>query len=79
MFDEQINKAEDDKFKSLVAFIVEKILHDEAPEPAVILYRTMGPKLFAYWLHGFYCGYSQDKKLVSSELFQFLKEQCGGN
>jgi len=65
---------ETDEIKSLVGIVVERVCRGEAPAELVALYKTMKPKQFAYWLHGFFCGYLHRKEKYQMDIFKFLEK-----
>ena len=75
--EQEIFEEQRDEIKTLVGKIVGMIKAGETPNELVVLYRSMKPENFAYWLHGYYCAAGKHEALKRSEIFRFLREQNG--
>lgn len=69
-----VKEQNEDEIKRAVGLIVEKIKLHEAPEELIRLYETMKVENFAFWLHGYFYGYSKKLKFYSFDAYRFLEE-----
>jgi len=69
-----IEEQKEDEVKRAVGIIIEKIRTSEAPAELINLHEMMKPNNFAFFLCGYFWGYSKKLKLHSLDAYRFLEE-----